>query len=448
VPCTAVEATALKTPTGTVALSVVHEEILVKGAPSVALDVQSGPAGLLLQAQPERGVCWFARWLAQLPAATNLSLVNLERAGSVEQALELAPTLGIPHQNFVVGDEAGHIGWAIAGRIPSDTGPERAAGHSDWITASEAPRIIDPPVGRIWTANARVTGDERQEEVIGGDKAAFGSQYDLAARARQIRDDLLALQHPATPADMLRIQLDDRAVFLTRWHDLLLKLIDEDALRGKPDRAEVRRLLLAWNGRASIDSVGYRLVRAYRDQTQRAVWEMILQALEIPVDENAPLPMQFEEPLWHLVSEQPLHMLAPNYRSWPEFLLLQLDTTITELKSQCGRLARCSWGYGRAVKIQHPLSRAVPILAALLDMPTVELPGDHNIPRVQDGSFGASERFAVSPGHEDQGYLHLPGGQSGHPLSPYYRAGFEAWARGEPLPLLPGPPEHQLSLRP
>jgi penicillin amidase len=100
------------------------------------------------------------------------------------------------------------------------------------------------------------------------------------------------------------------------------------------------------------------------------------------------------------------------------------------------------------VQIRHPLSRALPGLSGLLDMPAVELPGDHDMPRVQDGAFGASERFAVSPGHEAEGYLHIPGGQSGHPLSPYYRAGFDAWARGEPQPFLPGPAEHLLTLRP
>ncbi len=81
-------------------------------------------------------------------------------------------------------------------------------------------------------------------------------------------------------------------------------------------------------------------------------------------------------------------------------------------------------------------------------MPALELPGDHDMPRVQEGAFGASERFAISPGHEDQGYLTLPGGQSGHPLSPYYRAGFLGWAHGEALPLLPGPAEHTLTLTP
>jgi penicillin amidase len=42
----------------------------------------------------------------------------------------------------------------------------------------------------------------------------------------------------------------------------------------------------------------------------------------------------------------------------------------------------------------------------------------------------------------------MPGGQSGHPLSPYFRAGHEAWARGEPTPFLPGKTEHTLTLTP
>jgi penicillin amidase len=100
------------------------------------------------------------------------------------------------------------------------------------------------------------------------------------------------------------------------------------------------------------------------------------------------------------------------------------------------------------VRIRHPLSGALPLISPLLDMPPFELPGDHDMPRVQAGAFGASERFAVAPGHEAEGYLDIAGGQSGHPLSPYYRAGFREWARGEPLPFLPGPPRHRLVLQP
>ena len=98
--------------------------------------------------------------------------------------------------------------------------------------------------------------------------------------------------------------------------------------------------------------------------------------------------------------------------------------------------------------MRHPLARAVPLLSSLLDMPTRQLPGDHHMPRVQDGAFGASERFAVSPGRESEGYLELPGGPSGHPLSPFYRSGFEDWAAGRPTPFLPGAPAHKLTLNP
>src|SRR5947207_6204155 len=129
-------------------------------------------------------------------------------------------------------------------------------------------------------------------------------------------------------------------------------------------------------------------------------------------------------------------------------LRAQVDVTLADLGGRCPELAYCTWGARNVVRIRHPLSAALPWLASFLDMPTLELPGDHDMPRVQDGATGASERFAVSPGHESEGYLHLPGGQSGHPRSPYYRAGCIEWARGEPLPFLPGPAEHALPLTP
>jgi penicillin amidase len=42
----------------------------------------------------------------------------------------------------------------------------------------------------------------------------------------------------------------------------------------------------------------------------------------------------------------------------------------------------------------------------------------------------------------------MPTSQSGHPLSPYYGVGHEAWARGEPTPFLPGQTRWRLELRP
>ncbi len=358
VPCTAVAARELTTPAGAMPLEVIEERIAVRGAPESLLEVKSAAPGVLLRVDEALQSCWFGEWLAREPAATNLGLVRLERARSVAEALEIAPEVGIPHQNMVIGDAEGHIAWTICGRIPEDTGASRAHAVSAWTTAADHPRIVDPPSGRIWTANARVASDARQLELIGGELAPLGAQYDLGARAGQIRDDLLSLPAPITPAGMLRTQLDDSAVFLARWRELLLRVLDTEALRARPQRAEFRRLIAAWNARASVDSVGYRLVRAYHDQTQQAVWAMILGALRLAVVEERAPPAQFEEPLWQLLTAQPPHMLSSSYTSWPQFLRAQVDATLETLGKSCPELPRCTWGAHAVVRIRHPLSRA------------------------------------------------------------------------------------------
>jgi penicillin amidase len=70
------------------------------------------------------------------------------------------------------------------------------------------------------------------------------------------------------------------------------------------------------------------------------------------------------------------------------------------------------------------------------------------MPRIQGPDFGASERLVVSPGVEERGIFHMPGGQSGHPLSPFYRRGHADWIYGRPSPLLAGRPIATLVLRP
>jgi penicillin amidase len=424
-----------------------HADVIrVKGVGNEKYEVKYGRVGILYEQRADG--CVFVRWLATVPEATNLNLLSLERATSVEQALALAPTIGIPHQNFTVGDREGHIGWTVIGRIPagptrgtlSDAVPLAAAGQLVWTSAEDHPRLVDPPAGRIWTANTRPIEDPAAEATIGGDEAPFGAGYDLGARGSQIRDDL-RLVTDATPAAMLRIQLDDEAKFLERWRVLMLK-----ALERSPN-AELRRLIAAQMPRASTEAVNYRLVRAFRSEVEISVWYMIIHSFGLSPDTH-PVPAQFEGPLWEIVTQQPIHLLDAGYPDWNAFLLGQANNAAIRLVGPCPDLAFCTWGKREPVAIRHPLSAALPFGPAFLDMPTLELPGDHDMPRVQDGDFGASNRFAVSPGHEADGYLTIAGGQSGHPLSPYYRAGFDAWAEGRPLPFLPGPSAHRLQLAP
>ncbi|MEO1088453.1 MAG: penicillin acylase family protein, partial [Acidobacteriota bacterium] len=52
------------------------------------------------------------------------------------------------------------------------------------------------------------------------------------------------------------------------------------------------------------------------------------------------------------------------------------------------------------------------------------------------------------PGREHEAIFHMPGGQSGHPLSPFYLEGYQDWVDGTATPLLPGPARHTLTLDP
>jgi penicillin amidase len=154
-----------------------------------------------------------------------------------------------------------------------------------------------------------------------------------------------------------------------------------------------------------------------------------------------------EGPLWALVSQRPLHLLDPKFETWPDLFLAAADRTAEDAQ-KAGAIAAYSWGRANTVRIRHPFSATVPMLGPFLDMPAEELPGDSNMPRVQGPTFGASERFAVSPGREKDGYLHMPTGQSGHPLSPHYRDAEAAWVNGVATPFLPGATVHTLTLRP
>ena len=127
----------------------------------------------------------------------------------------------------------------------------------------------------------------------------------------------------------------------------------------------------------------------------------------------------------------------------------RLDAVLDELTKDGRRLAERTWGERNTVRRPAPALPRGAAARGLAGHAAGAPPGrqPHAAGPVALDA-GASERLAVSPGREDEGYFHMPGGQSGHPLSPHYRDGHAAWARGETTPFLPGPAVHVLTLVP
>ena len=438
------------TPRGRKAIEEFEESIAVAGGVSSPFKVRWTEWGPIIR-KDHRGREIAQRWVAHDPAVLAGDITAPERARSVEEALGSAAGLGIPGQNFVAGDVAGHIGWTIAGPIPRRVGFDGsrptswADGSKRWdgyLSPADFPRMIDPPTGRIWTANSAV--------VEGGMLATIGEGgYADGIRARIIRDRLLAIRK-ATPTDMFSVQLDNSALFHERWRTLVLSVLTPAAIQADAGRAEFKRLVeSSWSGRADVDSVGYRLVRAFRTEVSRQVLAPLVALVRhSDPDFDFGRANRGEGPLWQLVTERPMHLLDARHASWEALFLSAVQTVIGELTANGEQLRNQTWGDVNRASVAHPLGSAIPLVGSWVNMPQDPLPGDVYTPRAHSPRAGPSERMVVSPGREHEGILHMPTGQSGHPLSPHYRDQHRAWVEGTPLPFLPGETVARLTLTP
>lgn len=440
-----------RTPEGPRRFDHVAELIKVKGGNDVRIEVLSTIWGPVFGTDGHRRPLAL-QWQAHHPDAVNLELGQMETATTVEQALDIANRSGLPSYNIVVADDRGSIGWTVVGRLPYRAGFDGRVPSSwadgthrwdGWLEPGEYPRVVNPPSGRIWSANNRPV-DRPLLDRLGLEG------YIMGPRARQVHDDLMALPR-STPRDSLRIQLDDRALFLERWRRFFL-----DQLRGDARRRQFRRLLEeSWDGRASAQSVGYLLVHDFRFELARLVIGRLIEPCLIadPNFDFRPnsLIEWWESALWRLVHERPRHLLDPGWNTWDDVIAAAVDRTIATATADGRALTSATWG-STTGRISHPLSQAAAWLAPWLDMPLQPLPGDVNMPRVRmpspAGEVSASLRMVVSPGHEETGIFHMPGGESGHPLSPHYRDMQESWVEGQATPFLPGPAVHTLALEP
>jgi penicillin amidase len=427
-------------------LTHVIERIAVKGQADAVLDVAEFDGAPVVVRD---GRSYALRWIADQGEAYDIGLDRLLAARSVDDAADIAQHAGMPHQNILLADSAGHIAWTIAGRLwAGDRGARFGRFESPdlapatWLAVADYPLRKDPADGQLWTANARQLGG------AGGALIGDGG-FDLGARAQQIRDRLAATPRFDEHA-LGAIQFDDDARFMRTW---AARIGLAAAAAGDAAHADVAALLARWNGRADADQPAYRLLRATRRRTLDALWlawtRPLLGAMQDDEKTRLNWSPMFEYSVEQALEQRPPHLLPRPYANWDAFLLAQVAGAADEMTGNGKRpLADATWGAANASHVRHPLSRALPGLSRWLDMPSLPQSGDGNLPHVTGADFGQSERLVVAPGHEERATLVMPGGQSGHPLSPYYGAGHADWAAGRTEPLLAGAAQHTLTLAP
>jgi len=429
----------------------VTESIMVKDAKPQQVDVKRsiwGPVGT----QPLLDKPVAIHWTALDHEAVNIALIDLEQTETLEQAVNIVNHTGGPQLNFLLADNSGHIAWTIMGKIPKRYGSDGAVSRSwadgtigwdGYVDAKSLPREINPADGVLVSAN-----DRRQSKQY---PYVIGRQFANGYRAYRITQQLKQMQE-INEWSMFQLQLDTESEFYAFYQQLALNVLSPKSIDQQPELRELREYLLAWNGRADKDSLGFALLVEFRKLLMKNVFTPFLAACR-NADNNFQYSWFYSDtPLQAMLKAKPPQLLPDpvNYRDWDAFILGQLTQSAQQLRAKYPDIALSglTWGRVNTAQYKHPFSGTIPLLSRLLDMPEDELAGCGHCVRVANPGFGVSERLVVSPAHLDEGILHMPGGQSAHPLSPYYRDQFSYWVQGLPIDLLAGKPKHKLILKP
>jgi len=410
-----------RTADGWAPVTAIAETIRVRGAEPVVYTRRRTVNGPLVDADPRPDSVHAValRWVAQDGGADELAALHgWARAVDAREFVRAAATFRSPEQNVVYADSAGHIGYLLAGAVPVRRAgegvlPVAGADGPVWtryLAADELPAEVDPPAGRIATANNRIVGDAFPFFI--------SHHYDHAYRVQRILQ-LIDAGGALTAADVARQQLDQV--------DLFARGAKGIAARAALDagRADLADRLRAWDGTMAADRLEPALFWAWYRHLQQLTY-----ADESPDYRPA----------------APLHRwLAAGGSPWfddgrtPEVETLQSLARQAMDSSLAGRLG--VWGEAHRTVMQHPLGE-IPVLGRLIGFTVGPFPNggsNHTVnvalstrmrPPFASG-YGPSMRHVVDLARpDDAGGFIIPTGQSGHPLSRHYRDQLDWWRAG------------------
>ncbi|AHM73566.1 penicillin acylase family protein [Yersinia hibernica] len=425
------------------------EYIKVKHSEDIKLDIPLSPYGPVVATEQGNMAM---RWAMQLPDAIDLHFLAINEALCVSQAIDIGTGSGMPALNMFVADKNGDIGWALVGTLPDriikgdiNTFPvdEKNQWQDNVLAAAQHPHILNPSSGILWNANNRQSFSSDYDNI--GDGGA-----DIGVRAWEIKQRLIK-DAKLNADDMRAIQLDNTANLFITWRLTLLPLITDSFLINQPLRRQALDLIYQWGGSAGTDSVGYRIISLWRDMIYKNLFGKLDNQLaaQWPAANYLTANTRWDETVMALINTPQQAAWVPHgFTGWDDFIVSQLDMVLAALTAQEGQLFHATWGKANTAAIMHPFAKDMPALRPLLSAPADELSGDHNVPHVCRPDFGASCRLVAYPGDAAKGTLTQPGGQSGHPISPWFLAGHEYWVHGLSLPLEPGPVQKTLMMQP
>jgi penicillin amidase len=421
-----------ETPKGSVPLMTHEETIRVRGQPSIVEIVAATYHGPLIDIDTVAHRGYALAWTGlRAEDRTALGLLEMNRANDAASFRTALRDFESPVQNIVYADDAGTIGFVMAGRIPirrntielSQMPVPGDTGAYDWtgtIPFESLPQSLNPAKNYLATANNKVTDD--------GYPYFITARWENGYRIERIRQMIEA--EPRLDLDaMAGMQMDDLSLAAQRLAPLLQAKVPEPALTGwdyHMDRNMTAPLIFtAWLRQFAHLLLDGRLGRQFGD-----FWFWDAPLLDEALS-GGPASSLCDDPGTPAIEDCVLRARQAH------------DLAIRALTRAYGAdKSAWRWGDAHRAHFDNPLFSRLPALAGLLDL---NLPTDGDnftvnraSPLVEDLSgykfddlHGASLRALFDLSDLSRSRFVIAGGQSGNPLSSHYADLTQPWRDGK-----------------
>ena len=403
---------------------IIKESIPIKGRENFEVDLYYSVHGPVTFIDKERKKGYAVRcgWL-EPGGSPYLASLRMNQSKSWEEFRDACNYSNIPGENMIWADKEGNIGWQAVGIAPirnthSGLVPVMGDGRYEWedyLPIIDKPNIFNPKEDFFATANQNVTP-------ISYDKwNAIGFSWSDPYRGDRV-DDILSSKNKLSMQDMIDLQVDYFSYPSVYLIDLLNDVKDKEN-KFLSQYGRYIDLLNNWDNKLLKNSVEAMIYVSWERTIIKSFHEEF-----VPEEVNELLSVQL-----YTIIDQISKMEVNQKKS---FLIESFIVSINKLKTKFGNNFE-NWTYGqdeyKHIKIKHPLEDIVnDSIYNLLSFKSYPRGGNGYTPNSTSSnlsqSSGASFRVIIDTKDWDNSLATNSPGQSGNPLSPFYRNLYEDWA--------------------
>ena len=346
-----------------------------------------------------------------------------------------------PGLNFMYGDAKNNIAWITSGKLYKVDksvntnfvldGTNLVASKKTFIDFENHPMAINPLWNYVYSSN-------NQTQAV--DNYLYPGYYLPKDRATRI-ENLLDAKNNWTKNDVCKMTLDSKSITATENILTILNSIKKAKLSVIEKQAIL--ILKQWNGTNELNQVAptiynkfiyFYLKNTFEDELGTANFKAFLATHFMKQTINAQLKND-SSPWWDDISTKNI------FEKRTDVLTKSLNEAIASLKNQLGNDPNLwSWEKVHTLEMQHPLG-AVQLFKPFFNVSPTSVAGSCEVlnnmmftysdESVNQVKAGPSTRRVIDFSDIENSLSILPSGQSGNPMSEYYKDQAAMYAQGK-----------------